>query len=77
MITNTITTIKLEAEEGKIILHKENRLVHGKIIFCPLSDFNQYEELQESEAIELIRLAEEELKKQEEEEKLNQENAEE
>lgn len=68
MKTNTITTIKLEAEEGYLIMNKNDRLVYGKVFFCPLNRMNDFEELPESEAMELIHIAEEERARQEAEE---------
>lgn len=68
MKTNTITTIKLEAEEGYLILNKNDRLVYGKVFFCPLNRMNDFEELPEAEAMELIHIAEEERARQEAEE---------
>lgn len=60
MKTNTITTVKLESDEGSILIHKTNRLIYGKIFFCPVSDMNNYEEMTEAEAKPLIEAAEEE-----------------
>ena len=68
MKTNTITTIKLEAEEGCLIINKSDRLVYGKVFFCPLSRMSDFEELPETEAMILIQEAEEERARQEAEE---------
>lgn len=76
MKTNTITTIKLEAEEGYLILNKSDRLIHGKVFFCPLSRISDFEELPEPEALELIKIAEEEKARQEAEELARQEQEE-
>lgn len=73
MKTNTITTVKLEADEGSFLIHKTNRLIYGKVFYCPVSEMNNYEEMTEDEARPLIEEAEaaeqarieEEIKEQE------------
>lgn len=74
MITNTITTIKLEAEEGKLISNNKNRLIYGKVIFTPLSSLSEYEELEEAEVLKLAEEAKQE--EQAEQEEKNQEEQE-
>ena len=68
MKANTITTIILEADEGCLLVNKLDNTLYGKKVYCPVQDVGNYEEYPEAEAMELVRIAEEEKARQEAEE---------
>ena len=68
MKTNTVTTVILAADEGCLLINKIDNTIYGRVIYCPVADVGNYEELSETEAMKKINTAVEEKERQEAEE---------